>query len=57
MNVWTHFYYWSDHYPSGPDDPICKVPLDRRNKTPIHTTTSHNTEGCNSTSHIVKNEK
>ncbi|XP_078344331.1 uncharacterized protein LOC144629949 isoform X1 [Oculina patagonica] len=26
MNVYTHFVYWSDQYPTGPDDPICRSP-------------------------------
>jgi len=23
MNVWIHYLYWSDSYPTGPDDPKC----------------------------------
>lgn len=23
MNVWIHYVYWSDSYPTGPDDPKC----------------------------------
>ncbi|XP_078345067.1 uncharacterized protein LOC144630573 [Oculina patagonica] len=26
MNVWTHFIYWSDKYPTGPNDRICTSP-------------------------------
>jgi len=43
MNVWTHFFYWSGEYPEGPDDPICKIPSNKRHKTAsvrkhLHTT-------------------
>ena len=24
MNVWIHYLYWSDSYPTGPDDPKCE---------------------------------
>ncbi|XP_078356069.1 uncharacterized protein LOC144640885, partial [Oculina patagonica] len=33
MNVWTHFFYWSDQYPTGPDDRICRSPGNKRNVT------------------------
>ena len=23
MNVWTHYLYWSDRYPTGPNDEKC----------------------------------
>jgi len=34
MNVWANFFYWADHYPTGPDDRICRAPSERRHKTP-----------------------
>lgn len=33
MNVWTHFFFWSDHYPTGPEDRICMSPRNKRNET------------------------
>lgn len=24
MNVWIYFIYWSDNYPTGPNDSRCK---------------------------------
>ena len=26
MNVWAQFLYWSEDYPTGPDDRICRSP-------------------------------
>ncbi|XP_078344954.1 uncharacterized protein LOC144630471 [Oculina patagonica] len=33
MNVWTQFFYWSDQYPTGSDDRICRSPRNKRNAT------------------------
>lgn len=30
MNVWMYYIYWSDNYPTGPKDPICRSPRDKR---------------------------
>ena len=33
MNVWVYYLYWSNKYPVGPDDPICRVATMKRNQT------------------------
>ena len=35
MNVWVYYLYWSNKYPVGPDDPICRVATMKRNQTEI----------------------
>ena len=35
MNVWVYYLYWSNKYPVGPDDPICRVATMKRNQTKI----------------------
>ena len=29
MNVFAYVLYWSDHYPTGPNDPMCKKNKDQ----------------------------
>ena len=36
MNVWVYYLYWSNKYPVGPDDPICRVATMKRNQTEIN---------------------
>ena len=35
MNVWVYYLYWSNKYPVGPDDPVCRVATIKRNQTEI----------------------
>ena len=35
MNVWVYYLYWSNKYPVGPDDPICRVATMKRNQTEV----------------------
>ena len=35
MNVWVYYLYWSNKYPVGPDDPMCRVATMKRNQTEI----------------------
>ena len=35
MNVWIKYLYWSDKYPTGPDDPECTSFMKRGPKSRI----------------------
>ena len=47
MNVWVYYLYWSNKYPVGPDDPVCRVATIKRNQTEIINVLTYDNETKN----------
>ena len=54
MNVWVYYLYWSNKYPVGPDDPVCRVATIKRNQTEIINVLTYDNETKNTNLPVLK---